>query len=56
MPTEYFGRGEQDTVHVMPLPTFPGEREHETSSRCWCEPKQDDKEPRLWIHERRAAA
>jgi len=53
---EYFDHGEQDTLHVMPLPTFPGEREHDCSSRCWCEPVQDGVEPRLWVHHRRAAS
>lgn len=25
-------------------------REHELSPSCWCEPRQDDEEQALWIH------
>ena len=27
-----------------------GNREHQLSQNCWCEPRQDDEEPTLWIH------
>lgn len=28
----------------------PDEREHELSPGCWCEPRQDEDEPNVWIH------
>lgn len=33
--------------HVIPLHD---EREHFISVECWCNPHQDEEEPRLWIH------
>lgn len=40
--------------HVYP--DFPGEREHEMSELCWCEPYRDSIEPRVIIHNRMAEA
>jgi hypothetical protein len=36
-----------DDVHTMPVGDL---REHEASRACWCHPKQDEDEIRLWIH------
>lgn len=41
-------------LHVVPA--FEGERAHEASVLCWCDPRPDDQDPRLWIHHRRAEA
>ena len=39
--------GEHDVLHVVPLNDM---REHEAKTTCWCNPTQDDEEPRIWVH------
>lgn len=34
-------------VHAVPLGDY---REHEASSNCWCKPRPDEEEPRVFIH------
>lgn len=34
-------------IHTIPLGDF---REHQESVTCWCHPRQDEAEPRVWIH------
>jgi hypothetical protein len=48
------GPGGGGQLHVLPV--FEGERTHEASVLCWCNPRPDAKDPRLWIHHRRAEA
>lgn len=38
---------EERCIHTMPLGDF---REHQESVTCWCHPRQDEAEPRVWIH------
>lgn len=44
--------GVTDEQHVVPA----DDREHELASTCWCEPRQDQQEPRIWIHNYREVA
>lgn len=37
-------------VHVMPV--FPGERKHQATDGCWCEPEPDPEEVRTTVHKR----
>ena len=37
---------EEEAVHVFPLYG----REHEMSTKCWCQPVQDTVEPTVWLH------
>lgn len=50
----------ENDLHVVPL--MPGVREHELSSRCWCEPRPADGDERaregarVYVHNERAQA
>lgn len=37
-------------AHVYPI--FPGEREHVEAATCWCNPKRDEDDARLIVHDR----
>jgi hypothetical protein len=38
---------DDELIHVVPQ----FGREHVASKDCWCKPRQDDEEPRVFIHE-----
>lgn len=38
---------DDELIHVVPQ----FGREHIASKDCWCKPRQDDEEPRVFIHE-----
>jgi hypothetical protein len=41
-------------MHVYP--EFEGERAHEESPLCWCDPQPDAAEPHVHVHQRKAEA
>ena len=45
---------DEDRVHVIPV--FDGERAHDESLKCWCQPRRDDEVPSLIVHNRKAEA
>lgn len=46
--------GRPEDLHVVP--DFPGEREHELTFGCWCQPARDRYVPSVVIHNRMAQA
>lgn len=43
-----------ELIHCMPV--FPGERTHEESVDCWCDPAPLSDEPSVIVHNRKAEA
>lgn len=38
---------DSNDLHTIPVGDF---REHVAERTCWCRPRQDEREPSLWIH------
>jgi hypothetical protein len=36
-----------EDLHVVPLRDW---KEHQSSSSCWCRPRQCEDEPSVWVH------
>ena len=37
----------EELRHIVPIDDL---REHICDPSCWCNPTQDEEEPRLWVH------